>query len=334
MYRQQQRFCIQTVGKSGVPGGQHWLNICLQVSTLQQRVVALQQSHEVQDKELARLRAETLALAARTAAASTGSPGIGSAQRSSSSTGSRGGTGDQQAHQLQQQVAQLQEANTWLQQQLGGWHALQACCRHTCVAVLQLLTAIQLAMLAGMHTGSTSRFCSAVGAISWITVSCSTEPLLSAAVAAAGCAADEYHRQLQALEGDKGHLLEMLAGSEAAARAAGAAAAAAATLSSGSSGSSLAAAAGVASSSHRRRSDQQEQQGLSAAAAAGSSRRSSAAAGGGSRLSRGISSSSSSLSDEQLRSQLQVRLTPRQSRGCMFIHCLRMHGEWFCINQQ
>jgi hypothetical protein len=95
----------------------------LQVTTLQQRVVALQQSHEVQDKELARLRAETLALAARTAAASTGSPGVGSAQRSGSSSGSRGGTGDQQAHQLQQQVAQLQEANTWLQQQLGGWGA-------------------------------------------------------------------------------------------------------------------------------------------------------------------------------------------------------------------
>jgi hypothetical protein len=89
------------------------------VSTLQQRVVALQQSHEVQDKELGRLRAETLALAARTAAASTGSPGMGSAQRSSSSAGSSGEAGDQQARQLQQQVAQLQEANHWLTEQLG-----------------------------------------------------------------------------------------------------------------------------------------------------------------------------------------------------------------------
>jgi hypothetical protein len=100
----------------------------LQVSTLQQRVVALQQSHEVQDKELARLRAETLALAARTAAASTGSPGMGSAQRSGSSAGSSGGGGEH-ARQLQVQMEQLQEANHWLTQQLGECCLQQVRCR-------------------------------------------------------------------------------------------------------------------------------------------------------------------------------------------------------------
>lgn len=92
--------------------------------------MSLRQSHAVQDKELSRLRAETLSLAAKTAAAAA-TPRRPS---TSSSTGGGGGrTAGQQQDGLQQQLAaaeehnqmlllqvgKLQEANSLLQRQLG-----------------------------------------------------------------------------------------------------------------------------------------------------------------------------------------------------------------------
>lgn len=100
----------------------------VQVTTLQQQIVSLKQSHAVQDKELSRIRAETLSLAAKTAASAAAPRRSGT---SSSGGGSGVSAGQQQALQQQLaaaeehnqvlllQVGKLQEGNSLLQRQLG-----------------------------------------------------------------------------------------------------------------------------------------------------------------------------------------------------------------------
>lgn len=95
-----------------------------QVTSLQQQVVALSQSNAVQDKELARLRAETLSLAAKTAAAAAATPsrlsssssgGSGGVERRGSSSGVPAGQQDG----LQQRLAAAEEHNQMLLLKVG-----------------------------------------------------------------------------------------------------------------------------------------------------------------------------------------------------------------------
>jgi Tfp pilus assembly protein FimV len=90
---------------------------CPQVTHLQQQVSMLQQSRDIQDKELARLKAEALSLAARTAAAavisnSVGSPAGGAPGGRSSRPSSSGSADGVHVSQLQAQLSRLQRELT------------------------------------------------------------------------------------------------------------------------------------------------------------------------------------------------------------------------------
>lgn len=99
---------------------------CLQVAQLQQQVSMLQQSRDIQDRELSRLKAEALGLAARTAAAASGSgagsPAAAGLRPGSSRASSSGGDGaplQAQLSRLQRELAAAQSDRQHLQTQLA-----------------------------------------------------------------------------------------------------------------------------------------------------------------------------------------------------------------------
>jgi cell division septum initiation protein DivIVA len=95
-----------------------------QVGQLQQQVAALQAAREAQDRELARLTAQAVALAARTAAAKAAAPATGAGGSSSSDGGSRAGsTGGGGVGQPQPELSLLQGQVGHLQADLSAAHA-------------------------------------------------------------------------------------------------------------------------------------------------------------------------------------------------------------------